>query len=116
MSRFHLTAALGIGAAILIGASATAAPRPDDQRVVVIVKATDAELHTPAGAKALALRVRNAAAEACGRDDEPNAVRFSEGFIKCREAAIDQAIQDIGSPMLADALGRSPQVLARSGR
>jgi UrcA family protein len=114
MSHPTLKALLGAAAALSLTGSAFAATADASQRVVVIVKASDTDLHTPMGAKALALRIRNAAAQACGRDDFPIAVRFSDGFIHCREAAIDRAIQDVGSPLLADALGRPPQVLAHN--
>ena len=116
MSRFLLSAVVGAAAALaFVGASPAAEPDANG-RVVVVVKATDAELHTPDGARALALRVRNAAARACGGDLYPVAVRISTGFIECREAAIDRAIKDIDAPMLSVALGHPPQVLARSGR
>jgi len=116
MSHFTSQALLGAAAALALFGSAAAATPDAGQRFVVIVRASDAELHTAQGAKLLALRVRNAAADACGRDSQPVAVRFSAGFIRCREAAIDGAIRDIGSPLLADALGRPPQVLAHNTR
>ena len=116
MLHITLKTLLAAAATFALAGPTTAATPDAGQRVVVIVRATDSELRTPQGAKTLALRVRNAAAEACGRDSLPVAVRFSDGFIQCREAAIDQAIRDIGSPLLADALGRAPQVLARNTR
>jgi UrcA family protein len=115
MSRFHFSSALALAAALAIGGAASAASVDPSEHVVVIVKTSDTDLHTAAGAKTLALRIRNAAAEACGRD-VPIAVRFSDGFIRCREATIDRAIKDLNAPLVADALGRSPEVLARSGR
>jgi len=116
MSHFTPKALLGAAAALALFGSAAAATPDAGQRFVVVVRASDAELHAAQGAKTLALRIRNAAAVACGRDDFPIAVRVSDGFIHCREAAIDRAIKDVGSPMLADALGRPPQVLAHNGR
>jgi UrcA family protein len=108
MTRFHLAATLSAATALLLAGTAAAAAF-DGQQVVVVVKATDADLHTVLGAKALAQRIRNAAAEACGRDF-PIAVRFSDGFIACREAAIDRTIKNLHAPLLAEALGRSAQL------
>ena len=85
-----------------------------NEKAVLTVKVTDSDLHSAVGAKALALRVRVAAAEVCGGDD--NVIRFSDGFIKCQAASIDRAIAELNSPLVADALGRPLQNLARYGR
>ena len=113
MSRIITSAALGLAAILTLAGPAGAATPSANDRVVVIVKATEPELHSLSGAKALALRIRTAATEACGGSVYPNAVIFSTGFRQCREAAIDGAIRNLDSPYLADALGRAPQVLAR---
>jgi UrcA family protein len=67
-----------------------------------------------AGAKALALRIRVAAAQVCGGEDP--VVRLGDGFYRCQEASIGRAVATLDSPLLADALGRAPQSFARSGR
>ena len=115
MSRFLISSAFAFGTALAFGAPALASGfdvyGANDQ-VSVNVKVNDGDLQTAKGAKALALRVRVAAAEACGGDVDP-VIRFSDGFIKCREASIDRVIKGLNAPLLADALGRPPQVLAR---
>ena len=118
MSRTITSLALAAGVAFALDVTAHAAgfdAYGPDEKVVVQVNATDAELHSAAGAKALALRIRVAADDVCGAHVDP-IVRTGDQFQRCREAAIDGAIRDLNSPMLADALGRSPQTLARSGR
>ena len=80
-------------------------------RSVVTLKYADADLHTAQGAKALALRVRVAAAHVCG-GDELAIVRTGEQFTWCRDAAIDRALAGVDAPLLAAALGRAPRTLA----
>jgi UrcA family protein len=114
MSRFYLPAAAGLSAALFFGAAAAAAsldPYGANEQVVETVKVADADLHTAKGAKALALRIHAAAERACGGDTEflvDETILFSNGFIRCREAAIDRAIKDLDAPLLAEALGRAP--------
>jgi UrcA family protein len=61
----------------------------------------------------MALRIRNAAASVCGADLNPTAYRLSEGFIRCREAAVDRAVRDLQTPVVAEALGRRSMRLTR---
>lgn len=113
MFRNLLTGALAL-AVLAAGAPANAASvfmYGEDGRSVVALKYADADLHTARGAKALALRVRVAAAHVCG-GDELAIVRTGDQFTWCRNAAIDRAIADVNAPLLADALGRSPRTLA----
>lgn len=117
MTRFFLPAALGVCAALTLGAPAFAGGLDvygGAERFTAKVKVTDSDLHTLAGAKALALRLRVASAEVCGGDDP--VIRASSGFTRCQEASIDRAVAMLNSPLLADALGRSPRSLARAGR
>ena len=109
-----MAAVLGACAALTLGGAAAAAPTDPTDRVDVIVKTSDVDLRTPDGAKLMALRIRNAAAEACGRQAFPVTVLFSDGFIRCREDAIDRAVATLNAPLVADALGRAPQVFSRN--
>lgn len=109
MSRYLLPV-LGLGAAMTICTPVLAAGADDQAQVV---KYTYADLHTAEGAKALALRIRIAAAKACGDGIDffhPN----STGFVECREAAIDKALQGLDAPLVAQALGRGQTALAGS--
>jgi UrcA family protein len=77
------------------------------------VRYSPADVHTAKGAQSLALRIRVAAAKACGSETDffyPN----SDGFIRCRERAIDKAIRSLDAPMVAQALGRGETTLARN--
>jgi UrcA family protein len=111
MLHSQLIAALSVSAALAVCGAASAAGLAASESVVV--RTDDVNLHTTAGARLMALRIRNAAAAACGGQVEPVALRVSDGFMRCREAAVDRAVRDLNAPMLADALGRSPQMLSR---
>src|SRR5437868_2217238 len=54
------------------------------------------ELHTAAGARALARRIRIAADKACG--GESLLVRTGARFTDCKTAAIDRALSDLNAP------------------
>lgn len=95
-----LSAALALGAPSGVGSPAMAG---DEQRNVIRLKYAEADLQTVRGAKALALRLRVAAAEVCGGEDP--LVRTGSQFARCREAAIDRAIATMNAPLLAQALG-----------
>lgn len=107
MFRHLLAGALTLSAALALGAPANAgspAVAGDEQRNVIRLKYAEADLQTVRGAKALALRLRVAAAEVCG--GESPLVRTGGQFARCREATIDRAIATLNAPLLADALGR----------
>jgi UrcA family protein len=113
MLHSQLIVALGVSTALAVCGGASAAGFSAIEPASVVVRTDDVNLHTSSGARLMALRIRNAAAVACGGDVEPVALRVSDGFIRCREAAVDRAVRDLNAPMLADALGRSPQMLSR---
>ncbi len=115
MLRSQLIIALGVSTALVTcgAASAEGVAASDGEATSVVVRTDDVNLHTAAGAQLMALRIRNAAASACGGEVEPVAIRFSDGFVHCREAAVDRAVRDLNAPMVADALDRSPQRLSR---
>jgi UrcA family protein len=96
-----LSAALALCAPSIAGSPATAG---DDQRNTIKLKYAEADLQTVRGAKALALRLRVAAADVCGGENP--LVRTGGQFARCREATIDRAIAPLNAPLLADALGR----------
>ena len=107
MLRHLLTGALALSAAVALGAPSNAsspAMAGDEQRNVITLKYAEADLQTARGAKALALRLRVAAADVCG--GELPLVRTGDQFARCREAAIDRAIAPLNAPLLAQALGR----------
>ncbi|MDB5483490.1 MAG: hypothetical protein JWO83_4543 [Caulobacteraceae bacterium] len=107
MFRHLLAGALTLSAALALGAPANAdspAVASDEQRNVIKLKYVEADLQTLQGAKALALRLRVAAADVCG--GELPLVRTGDQFVRCREAAIDRAIATLNAPLLAQALGR----------
>jgi len=113
MLHSQLIVTLGVSAALAVCGAASAAGVAAIEPASVVVKTDDVNLHTAAGARLMALRIRNAAAAACGAEVSPIAIRVSDGFIRCREAAVDRAVQDLNAPMVADALDRSPQMLSR---
>jgi UrcA family protein len=113
MFRLLLTGVLTVGA-FLAAAPASAASvymYGESGRNAVTLKYADSDIRTVQGAKALALRVRVAAAQVCGGDELP-IVRTGDQFTWCRDAAINRAIAGIDAPLLADALGRAPRILA----
>jgi len=113
MLRSQLIVALGVSAALAACGAASAQGFAAGESTSVVVRTDDVNLHTAAGARLMALRIRNAAASACGGEVEPVAIRFSDGFVRCRDAAVERAVRDLNAPMVADALGRSPQMLSR---
>jgi UrcA family protein len=113
MSRLRLIAALGISCAFGAGGVAAAAESPASAPDSVVVRTDDVNLHSPAGARLIALRIRNAAAAACGGNVDPVAIRFSDGFRRCRETAIGRAVRELNAPLVATALDRAPQMLSR---
>jgi UrcA family protein len=113
MLRSQLIVALGVSTALAVCGGASAAGLAASEPASVVVRTDDVNLHTAGGARLMALRLRNAAATACGGEVYPMAIRFSDGFIRCREAAVGRAVRDLNAPMVADSLGRSPQRLSR---
>jgi UrcA family protein len=113
MLRSQLIVALGVSTALAVCGAASAADFAAIEPASVVVRTDDVNLHTSTGARLMALRIRNAAAVACDREVSPVAIRVSDGFIRCREAAVTRAVRDLNAPMVADALDRSPQMLSR---
>ena len=116
MLHSQIIIALGVSTALGVCGAASAAgfAAIEPASVVsVVVRTDDVNLHTSTGARLMALRIRNAAAVACGSEISPVAIRFSDGFVRCREAAVDRAVRDLNAPRVADALGHSPQMLSR---
>jgi UrcA family protein len=113
MWHHQLIVALGVSTALGVCGIASAAGYAAGEPASVVVRTDDVDLHTVAGARLMALRIRNAAAAVCGGQIEPVALRFSDGFVRCREAAVDRAVRDLNAPMVAEAVGRAPQMLSR---
>lgn len=121
MSAIHAAlprTALAALAGLIMSVSASAATPADPfagaapTSITIRVAAAPA---TPREAEGLAIRIRAAASTVCGGDVDP-VVRTSDLFAKCREAAIDRALRGVNAPVLARALGRSPQQLASDPR
>jgi UrcA family protein len=107
MFRHLLAGALTLSAALALGAPSNAGNpvmAGEEQRNVIRLKYAEADLQTIRGAKALAFRLRIAAAAVCGGENP--LVRTGAQFARCREAAIDRAIVTLNAPLLAQALGR----------
>ncbi|HVN01583.1 MAG TPA: UrcA family protein [Caulobacteraceae bacterium] len=104
--RFLLAAAIVSIAAIATPVPASPASSFGEVVVVTrVVRYREAELHTPGGARSLAVRLKSAAEYVCGGDDI--LVRFYDrDFIACRESAIDRALATLQAPMVSAALGR----------
>lgn len=107
-------------AGVILSAGATAAMAADDPfagsaPTSITMRVSSADLASPRQAKELAIRIRAAAATVCGGDVDP-AVRTSDTFAKCREAAIDHAVSALNAPTLAHALGRSTVQVASEQR
>jgi UrcA family protein len=107
---FRSLIATTLAVAVIAGAThaATVQAGPGD---AITVKATDADLHTPAGVQALAFHIRLAATKVCGGDNP--LARQDADFQSCRQAAMARAVGRLDAPMLAAALGRT-QLLAQS--
>lgn len=78
MLRSQLIVALGISTALAVCGAASAAGFDTSEPASVVVRTDDVNLHTPTGAQLMALRIRNAAAVACGGDIYPVAIRVSD--------------------------------------
>jgi UrcA family protein len=76
----------------------------DPSQPSVAIRYSEADLATPAGARALASRIKDAAILVCGGDSVVD--RQAVGYDDCREAAIDAALSSVKAPMVAEALGR----------
>jgi UrcA family protein len=115
----HAGFALLAGVVLSAGASAAFAgdrdPFAGAAPVSIRIHASSADLTSPRQAKALAVRLRAAAATVCGGDLEPF-VRTGDTFATCREAAIDHAVAGLNAPLLSRALGRTTERFAREGR
>lgn len=112
------TAAMALAASLALGASATAGgvdPYGFRQPHPVTVTYADRELSAPDGAKALARRLRAAAFDACGGEDDP-LVAYSADLARCEREALARATDALDAPMLARALGRAPRNFAVSHR
>src|SRR5262249_53726879 len=104
LSAAAFTAALAAAAsaAAMTPTAVAVAGFGDNEKVSAPVRYADAETRDLQGAKKVAFRIRIAAAKVCGGDDP--VVRAGEQFQRCQHAAIDRAVRDLGSPMVADAL------------
>ena len=117
LSRLATAALAGLVLSSVAGAAAAddRDPFAGAAPTSVRVRVSRADLASPGRAKSLAIRIRAAAATVCGGDVDP-VVRTSDLFALCREAAIDRAVRGLGDPVLARALGRSPEQLASDPR
>ena len=117
LSRAGFAALAGV--VLMAGATSAMAgdrdPYAGAAPVSVSIRISTADLASPGRARSLAIRLRAAAATVCGGDVD-RVARTSDLFAKCREAAIDHAVSGLKAPLLAQALGRSPEQLASDPR
>jgi UrcA family protein len=107
-----IAALIGACSTLALGGSALAGGFGEENPIAHI-KYTRADLSTSDGAKSLALRIRIAADEVCGAREDVR-VRETDAFWRCRDATVDSALRSLDAPLVATALGRSPEVLARA--
>lgn len=117
MTCSSVPAALVLVAAMTAAGSAFAAPLTvsgDNELVTAKVTYVDADLRDPRGSRMLAFRIRQAASDVCGGDS--TLVRIGAQFQRCRDGAVDRALNTLSAPMVAQALGRSSDQVAMAHR
>jgi UrcA family protein len=104
-----IAALLGLSATLVMAAGAADSatvgmPKPtlDSQTI----RFRYADLQTADGARALARRIRIAAAYLCEGDDP--VIRNSSGFTRCVAASVRRAIEGLDAPLVSEALGVAP--------
>lgn len=111
MNRLFICVSLSICAGLASASIAAADPYGLPDRVVQIsrtVQLSDIDVHTPAGAKVAAARIRSAADYVCGGNT--SLWRLDYGYSVCRDAAIDKALASLQAPLVAAALHRQSNV------
>jgi UrcA family protein len=96
IATLALTATLGAAAT----AQAGDADRPGVVRTQVVVDYADLDLGSVAGNRTLYARLSNAAARACGPEPQWQDTRARSDYRQCKEEALTDAIDRIGSPGL----------------
>ena len=107
-------AALTLAAALAITSSAVAAPAAKwNQKAPAtrILRYTEADLRTVAGARSLAFRIRQAATDVCGGENV--LLRTGQAFYRCTNATIERAMADLDAPRVREAMGRPTDEVAR---
>jgi UrcA family protein len=118
MSNSHIVrvASLALCASLAVGspriAQASSAPDPNSPSIRIAYRVAD--VRTPDGARRLAHRVKQAAAEVCDGDDP--VMWLGKGFATCEAATIRRAVAGLNEPLLAQALGIAPSTLALAAR
>ena len=95
----NLTRIVALGA-VLTTPLAWAMPAMAGDLHSEVVKYSDLNLTTPAGAKALYSRLRAAASRVCGELDGGMRIVDRRDLIACRAAALESAVQDVNMPQL----------------
>ena len=113
MTRHFIPAALAACAAMTCAAADAAVPlsvQRENREVHARVQYTEAEIQSPTGSRAVALRVRKAADRVCGGDNP--LLRPTPRFQRCRDATIDRVVRTLDAAPVAEALGRATGVSA----
>ncbi len=115
MNRFVLTAAFAIAAIAGAAQAQTAGPfvYGSDSSNRQVVKYSDLDLSSPAGAQRMAFRIRVTARQLCG--DSP-ITRTGMGFDACVKSTVEVAAARLDQPMVTAALGLAPDSSAYAGR
>jgi UrcA family protein len=116
MNHLFTSVCLSVYAALACASVAVADPYglPDRiEQVSRAVQLSDVDVHTAAGAKVAADRIRSAAEYVCGGDDLE--WRPDYGYILCRDHAIDRALASLQAPLVSAALHR-PSSIGLAGR
>ncbi len=104
MNRTFTSLCLSIVAAAAFASAASADTTPSPDRITRVVKVSDVDLHSQAGAQTVAHRIFHAADYVCGGDSL--LWRRASDFQSCRNDAIDRALASLKAPMVSAALGR----------
>jgi UrcA family protein len=122
MSTKTKLAAVSALATLAIAAAAQAAPEmspsSSDDTVSVKVFLADLDLSSPAGARVVLQRIRNAARAICGDEPAPAALDRAGPYRACVATTIDGAVASLGAPMVTALNGhaRPAEVVAANNR
>ena len=100
-------------AALLIAVPASIGPAlaadPSEQTVSIDVPYGDLNLANPAGAEAMMIRIRQAAAQACGGAPQARDPREAQLYRTCTSVAIAGAVRQLNAPLVSALLDRMKQ-------
>jgi len=113
MTRCRIVPVLCLAAAATLSCAIPALAQMPDAVPSVMVKYSDLNIRSRAGAQVLLKRIELAANTACGGAPDIRQLNQLAGFEACRRSAVTRAVVAVASPMLtAMARGGSPGSLA----